>query len=208
MNSATDHDPTQAKGTANAQGGADDARDHDSQLVARALENDEGALEELVLRHQAEVSRLLWRFVRTRADLDDLVQETFLRMVRGLSRWESRQPFQHWILRIATNTGRDFFRRQATRRRHLGHQEIDEETAAMELVEPGLDPAARAAANEVKELLEQLSPDDRTLLTLHHLEGWKIEQIARQLGWTVTATKLRAWRARRRLRNLFSDESP
>ena len=71
------------------------------------------------------------------------------------------------------------------------------------------DPAARAAANEVKAILAQLPPDDRTLLTLHHLEGWGLAQIAAQFGWTLTATKLRAWRARRRLRALLSShDSP
>jgi RNA polymerase sigma-70 factor (ECF subfamily) len=72
-----------------------------------------------------------------------------------------------------------------------------------EAVDPAADPAARAAANEFKAILAELSPDERTLLTLHHLEGWGLAQIASQFGWTVTATKLRAWRARGRLRTLL-----
>jgi RNA polymerase sigma-70 factor (ECF subfamily) len=56
-------------------------------------------------------------------------------------------------------------------------------------------------------MLAQLSPDDRTLLTLHHLEGWGLAQIASQFGWTLTATKLRAWRARRQLRSLFQSST-
>jgi RNA polymerase sigma-70 factor (ECF subfamily) len=55
----------------------------------------------------------------------------------------------------------------------------------------------------VKTLLATLPPDDRAVLTLHHLEGWDLATIAEQFGWTVTATKLRAWRARARLRALL-----
>lgn len=163
----------------------------------------------LVRRHSPAVTRLLWKFVRTPSDLEDLVQDTFLRMVRGLPRWRSEQPISHWILRIAANTGRDYCRRHAVRRRWM--VEPNHDTAAdgggrppaPEAPDPGSDPAARAAANEVKQLLERLPADDRAVLILHHLQGWDLNEIARQFGWTHTATKLRAWRARRRLRDLL-----
>lgn len=176
--------------------------DPDAGYAERARGGDRAAMEILVELHQAAVSRLLWRFVRTQADLDDLVQETFLRMVRGLPNWKAQQPFAHWLLRIATNTGRDYFRRQAVRRRWQGESPTAE-ASPPEPTDPAPDPAARAAANEVKTILAQLSPDERTLLTLHHLEGWSLAQIAAQFGWTLTATKLRAWRARRQLRALL-----
>ena len=178
--------------------------DLDAECAARAKQGDRAATEILVERHQAAVARLLWRFVRSQADLDDLVQDTFLRMVRGLPNWRGDQPFLHWLLRIATNTGRDYFRRQSVRSRWMVEPTASPtDTPQPEAIDPAADPAARAAASEVKSLLAQLSPDERTLLTLHHLEGWGLAQIAAQFGWTLTATKLRAWRARRRLRALL-----
>ncbi|WP_158277596.1 sigma-70 family RNA polymerase sigma factor [Opitutus sp. ER46] len=177
----------------------------------RAQAGDREAMALLVRRHQAAVARLLWRFARTPADQDDLVQETFLRMVRGLNSWRAEQPFAHWLLRIATNVGRDYFRRHAVRSRWIST--VPEGTAtggeggAVEAIDPALDPAARAAADEVKETLAELPPDDRALLTLFHLEGWALTEIAAQFGWTVAATKLRAWRARRRLRTIIERRS-
>ncbi|HEY0966459.1 MAG TPA: RNA polymerase sigma factor [Opitutaceae bacterium] len=165
-------------------------------------------MESLVLRHHAEISRLLWRFARNASDLEDLVQETFLRLVRSLHTWRADRPFRHWITRIAANVGRDFYRRQSVRRRWTSEPlPAGENGAALtpEAIDPGADPAARAAANELKELLATLPADDRTLLTLHHLEGWDLKHIANQFGWTVTATKLRAWRARNRLRALLTE---
>jgi RNA polymerase sigma-70 factor, ECF subfamily len=192
----------------NTPAGSTTSAELDAADAERARLGDRVAMETLVLRHQEAVARLLWRFVRTQADLDDLVQETFLRMVRGLPAWKAQQPFSHWLLRIATNAGRDYFRRQAVRRRWVVEPAASQSgEPAIEAVERGADPAARAAANEVKALLEQLAPDDRALLTLHYLEGWGLAQIAGQFGWTVTATKLRAWRARRQLRALLQSDT-
>jgi RNA polymerase sigma-70 factor (ECF subfamily) len=180
------------------------AADSDDACASRARKGDREAMEILVERHHAAVARLLWRFVRTKSDLDDLVQDTFLRMVRGLPNWRGEQPFSHWLLRIATNTGRDYFRRQVVRRRWMVEPSaLADDQPQREAIDPTGDPAARNAANEVKTLLEQLSPDERALLTLHHLEGWSLDHIASQYGWTLTATKLRAWRARRHLRALY-----
>ena len=203
---ATDgsHKPETAPVSASA------ANDPDAELAGRARKGDRAAMALLVERHNAAVSRLLWRFVKTRTDLEDLVQDTFLRMVRGLPNWRGQQPFLHWLLRIASNTGRDYFRRQAVRRRWTVEKTaVPGELPESEAIDPGGDPATRSAASEVKTLLGQLPPDERSLLTLHHLEGWSLADIAAQYGWTITATKLRAWRARRRLRALFkTNDSP
>lgn len=176
--------------------------------MRRAQAGDRNALDELVRRYHVEVARLLWRFVRQHADLEDLVQEVFLRVVRNLAQWRAEQPFAHWLRRIAVNVGRDRCRREAVRRRW----QIDTPTAAddapaPEAVEPSADPAMRAAAREVKDFLAQLPPDDRTLLTLHYLEGWDFAQIGQLLGWSGPVTKLRAFRARRRLRALLQSRS-
>lgn len=182
----------------------------DELLVDRARQGDRAALDQLVRRHQPEVARLLWRFARCHADLDDLVQDVFLRVVRALPRWRPQQPFAHWIRRVTVNVGRDHCRREAVRRRWLAEpaaQSSDAALPAAEAVEPSADPAARAAAEEVKTLLSRLPPDDRTLLTLHHLEGWDFATIGRHLGWSAPVTKLRAFRARRRLRSLFQTTS-
>ena len=198
-----DHEPTGSYASAENPLAAAPSADADFDFALRAKQGDRSATAELVRRHHPAVARLLWRFVRTRADLDDLTQDTFLRMVRGLPNWRGDQPFLHWLLRIATNTGRDYFRRQSVRGRWMVEPAgTPSDTPAPEAIDPGGDPAARAAANEVKSLLAHLSPDERTLLTLHHLEGWGLAQIAAQFGWTLTATKLRAWRARNRLRAL------
>jgi RNA polymerase sigma-70 factor (ECF subfamily) len=68
------------------------------------------AFDVLVLRHQSVVSALLFRFAGQRADLEDLVQETFIRAFRNLKSWQPDKPFSHWLKRIAVNVGRDYYR--------------------------------------------------------------------------------------------------
>jgi RNA polymerase sigma-70 factor (ECF subfamily) len=204
LNPEFQHEPKDSRDPEHLAAETGAGADPDVACTLRARDGDRAAMAVLVERHQAAVARLLWRFVRTRNDLDDLVQETFLRMVRGLPGWRAEQPFVHWLLRIATNVGRDHFRRQTVRRRWLAEPSpADLDTPRPEAVEPAADPAARAAANEVKAMLAQLTPDDRALLTLHYLEGWGLARIGEHYDWTLTATKLRAWRARRRLRTLL-----
>lgn len=182
----------------------------DELLVDRARQGDLAALDQLVRRHQPEVSRLLWRFARRHADLDDLVQEVFLRVVRALPRWQPHQPFVHWLRRVTVNVGRDHCRREVVRLRWLAEPVSSPDGSASpapEATDLSADPSACAAAREAKELLARLPPDDRTLLTLHHLEGWDFATIGRHLGWSAPVTKLRAFRARRRLRSLLETKS-
>ena len=177
--------------------------------VRRAQQGDPVALDALVRRHQEDVARVLWRFARQPSDLDDLVQDTFLRALRNLKQWRSDRPFIHWLRRIAANTGRDYYRRHVVRRRWQGENPTgtDDNTPLLEAIDPQLNPAAKAAAEEVKTMLSQLSPDDAALLTLHYMEGWGLHEIAKAYGWTHTATKIRAWRARARLRALYEPDS-
>ena len=178
----------------------------DDVLARRAQAGERAALDQLVRLHHPEVARLLWRFTRRPADLDDLVQDVFLRVVRNLPQWRADRPFVHWLRRITVNTGRDYCRRESVRRRWTSDPSPDADTPSPEAIEPSADPSARAASNEAKALLAQLSPDDCTLLTLHHLEGWDFADIGALLGWSRTVTKVRAFRARLRLRALFQNQ--
>ena len=182
-----------------------DSGPDDAALVLAAQGGDRTALDSLVRRHHPEVTRLMWRFARRAADLDDLVQEVFVRVVRALPGWRPDRPFLHWLRRIAVNTGRDHCRREAVRRRWQAEPSTDPEAPPPEAVAPRTDPAARLAADEAKALLARLPPDDRTLLTLHYLEGWEFARIGELLGWSGPATKLRAFRARRRLQSLLKN---
>jgi RNA polymerase sigma-70 factor (ECF subfamily) len=145
----------------------------------------------------------LFRFAGQRADLEDLVQETFIRAFKNLKRWQSYQPFSHWLKRIAINVGRDFYRRKRRASKWL-MESIPEDIEELEL--PSVDSGKIDSAGFTQEaqwLLAKLKPDDRTLLTLHYLNGMRLREIAEHLGWSLSKTKVRSLRAKRKLQQIL-----
>lgn len=172
--------------------------DEDALLVARVQRGESSAFDELVRKHQGMIAALLHRFAGRPADVEDLVQETFLRVHKALPRWTPEQPFVHWLRRIAVNIGRDYCRARA--RRPIGEEmPSDDRLPATR----GGDPSTQAALAEVRQLLALLPPDDCTLLTLQYLEEIPLAEIADMLGWSLINTRVRGFRARRRLQQLL-----
>ncbi len=166
------------------------ARD-EAVLVAAAVRGDRDAFADLVRLHQRRVFRLAGRFFRRREDVEDVSQETFLTAWRRLSTYSSRAPFEHWLTRVCLNCCYAALRR-APREEPAPEREPADARAS--------DPAV---ALEVERLLGTLSPRDRFILLLLDGEGWSVAEIAEKLGWTRVNVKVRAHRARRKLRRLL-----
>lgn len=174
--------------------------DDDLPWVRRAQAGDLEAFDTLVARHQSAMSALLFRFTPNRADLEDLVQETFVRAWRALAGWRAEKPFLHWLKRIAVRVGLDYCRRHRRSpfsRLADGGGDPFEGMAASE-------PASQlCASGEVQALLGALPPDDRALLTLLYLNEMPLAEVAGHFGWSRANAKIRAFRARHRLKTLL-----
>lgn len=172
--------------------------------LARVLAGDEAAGCRLVA-HLHPLALRIARANRTqsRSD-DDLTQEVFLTMFARLDRYRPFDgvPFAHWFARLAVNVCRDALRAEVRRPMHvalspaaeawLGHLAGERATPA--------DSEADAARELVDRLLADLPSDDRLVLTLLDLEQRSTVEIAQLTGWSRTLVKVRAFRARRRLR--------
>lgn len=170
--------------------GADEA---ESRLVAASRGGDSNAFGDLVRLHERRVFRLAGRFFRKREDVEEVAQETFLAAWRRLETYRARAPLEHWLTRICLNCC------YARLRRERLTEPLEHEPAAA-----GADPGA---AIDVERLLRLLSPSDRFLLLLLEGEGWSVAEIAERLGWTRVNVKVRAHRARRKLRAVLERES-
>lgn len=164
----------------------------EERLVAAARRGDEGAFAALVRAHERRVFRLAGRFFRRREDVEEVAQETFLLAWRKLDGYRAAAPLEHWLTRVCLNCCY-----QRLRRARPPGEELPEE-----LPGTGPDPAARL---EVERLLRRLPPADRFVLLLLDGEGWSVEEIARRLGWTTVNVKVRAHRARKRLRRVLEE---
>jgi len=162
--------------------------------IAASRRGDQGAFAALVRAHERRVFRLAGRFFRHREDAEEVAQETFLRAWSKLAGYRAAAPFEHWLTRICLNCCYERLRRRQLRTEEL----LPETTAA-----PSHDPTA---AVEVERLLRRLSPADRFVLLLLDGEGWPVEEIAQRVGWSTTNVKVRAHRARKRLRRLLEEE--
>jgi len=171
--------------------------DEDLPLVLRARGGDLDAFDVLVMKHQPAIAAMLHHFSANHADLEDLVQETFVKAWSALDRWEPRRPFLHWLKRIAARTGLAYCRKRRTSPLARSAAELPEDLAT---------PVAEndRASLEAREILAHLPPDDRALLTLLHLQGLSIAEAADHFGWSRPNTKIKAFRARHRLRKLLN----
>jgi RNA polymerase sigma-70 factor (ECF subfamily) len=175
----------------------------EAELLARWRAGDDAAGREVCERHVGLVARLARAYRPRSWSVDDLVQEVFLTMFARSERYREHDgtPFEHWLARLAVNVCRDKLRHEAREpaRTSLSH---DGASAVEWLASGAGDEVGAAAAREAVEvLLERLPADDRLVLTLLDLEGRSTAEIAQLTGWSRTLVKVRAFRARRRLRD-------
>jgi RNA polymerase sigma-70 factor (ECF subfamily) len=162
-------------------------------LVAASRGGDGEAFSTLVRLHQRRVFRLAGRFFRGREEIEDVAQETFLTAWRKLSTYRAEAPFEHWLTRVCLNC---CYAR--LRRKRPTELPLERDVAGS-----GHDPDARL---EVERLLRSLKPEERFILLMLDGEGWSVAEIAERLGWTRVNVKVRAHRARKKLRRLLERE--
>jgi RNA polymerase sigma-70 factor (ECF subfamily) len=165
----------------------------EARLVAASRGGDGEAFGRLVRMHERRVFRLAGRFFRRREDVEDAAQETFLTAWRKLETYRAKAPFEHWLTRVCLNCCYARLRRLQRSERPLEGEPASSEA----------DPNARL---EVERLLRTLRPEERFILLLLDGEGWSVAEIARRLGWTKVNVKVRAHRARKKLRRLLEQE--
>ncbi|MEO7515434.1 MAG: RNA polymerase sigma factor [Verrucomicrobiota bacterium] len=179
----------------------------DSELIAAVLKGDAASFEPLIVKYQPRVFATARRYARRESEIEDIVQEIFLKAFNKLKSFRGEAPFEHWLMRLAVRTCYDFLR---------GHQR-NRETAFTELTEPETqwldrfvvqpDTAsenASAARALVDRILLQLSPAARLVITLLEIEERSVKEIAALTGWSVPLVKVRAFRARAEMRKIVA----
>ena len=177
----------------------------DQELAVRSLQGDLSAYDEIVRRYQIMIARSLYRFCPENADLEDLVQDTFLKGFRNLSKWKPKIPFGVWLRRVGYNLAYDRLR---ARKRNPLYLRI--ETYAADVGRKGLpdmpdqsgaaDRGALTRSDLVRWLLDRLEAQDAMILSLQYLEELSLAEIALQTGWSISKIKVRSFRARNKLR--------
>jgi RNA polymerase sigma factor (sigma-70 family) len=173
--------------------------------------NDEAMARALVEHLHPLVIRIVRSHLPRRMADEDLAQETFLKLFSKLHQYSPRAgvPFEHWVSRLTVRTCLDALRAEQ-RRPELRWSDLSCEQADWlehliqdESLSP---PSNEAAARELVDILmRQLDPKDRLVIRLLDLEGKSVREIAVITGWSTTLVKVRAFRARRKLKALASE---
>ena len=173
--------------------------DSDALAISRVLAGDDDAFRELVERHSRAVFRVAYRVTGRVEDAEDVVQETFLRAYKQLSRFEARANFRTWLHRIATNCAVDLLR--ARPKREVAEEpETLERTAGDDLPLPDRSMLGVQIKERLAGAMALLTEMERAAFTLRHFEGLSIDEIAGMLDLKTSATKHSIFRAVRKMR--------
>ena len=179
----------------------------EAELIAAVLSGDSASFEPLIVKYSPRVFATARRYARRESEIEDIVQEVWLKAFDKLKSFRGEAPFEHWLMRLAVRTCYDFLR---------GHQR-NRESSFSELTEPEEDwldrfavapelagEGADAAKLLVGKVLEKLSPPARLVITLLEIEDRSVKEIAAITGWSVPLVKVRAFRARGEMRKILA----
>lgn len=180
--------------------------DENYQLIIASQAGDAQAMEKLIKLHQEAVHSVIYSILGNKDIVEDLAQETFLRMLTAIDRYQFRASFRSWLLRIAVNLCRDQLRR-AKVRRIISHFQQNEEMEEI-YVDHDQNPLKDLESKEQREYLrkgiKQLALPLRTVLVLRDLQDMTYEEIAVTLHWRIGTVKSRLFRARQELMRFLS----
>lgn len=171
--------------------------------ISLVLHGDAEAYRRLIQRYQLSIAKQMWRFTRDPLICEELVQDVFVEGWNSLKGYDQKSPLLHWFRKIATRVGYRFWKQQKKSAKNCLLTENDWQALRGKDVNSM---SASEASELIHVLLAQLPTDDRLVLTLLYLESCTISEIASQTSWTVTTTKVRAFRARNKLRKLLERE--
>ncbi len=182
----------------------------DDELVAAARAGDEAAFSQLFKRHSNLVSRLGYRFFSRREQVEDIIQESFVKAYFALDSYQGghEKSFVSWLARITVHTCYDELRRTQKRgESRLGDMTEEEEaylTDRLRDLSAGSNVEGSTISRDLaNKLLSRLKPEDRLVLTLLKQEELSIAEIAEVTGWTSAKVKMRSHRAQQGLRRVL-----
>jgi len=181
----------------------------DAEIVRQVVEGNVNAFELLLKRHQELVLRIAKKHLPPH-DLEETVQDIFVRAYRSLTSFKGSGDFSHWLSAIAVKTCYDYWRR-AYRAKEISLSRLTEgQMQWLAKVMAGGPEASGACGSqrEAREVLDwalaKLSAEDRMVLELIYFDGNTVKEAAELLGWSVSNVKVRSFRSRKKLKKIIA----
>jgi RNA polymerase sigma-70 factor (ECF subfamily) len=171
----------------------------DIELIEQTLAGNQSAYADLVKRHQRFVFTLAMRFAKGREDAEEIAQDCFVKAYRSLGSFQGQSKFSTWLYSIVYTTAMTFLRKK-----RVATDSLDDEHTYIQ-VEHHESGYADNVENKsrsfyLNQAIEQLLPDDATIITLFYKGEQSLEEIALTLGMEANTVKVKLFRARQRLK--------
>lgn len=177
-------------------------REIDQQLVERAQGGDQQAFDVLVRKYQRKLGRLLSRFIRDAAEVEDVTQEAFIKAYRALPSFRGESAFYTWLYRIGINTAKNYLVAQGRRApTSTGFDSEEAETfedgdQLRDINTPESVLHSKQIGETVDAAMEALPEELRTAIVLREIEGLSYEEIAQVMNCPIGTVRSRIFRAR------------
>lgn len=175
-------------------------RNIDQELVVRVQKGDKTAYDLLVRKYQHKIAKLISRYVYDRTEVEDVVQEAFIKAYRAMPGFRGESAFYTWLYRIAINTAKNYLVSQG---RRLPNSTIDPDGEGAdadigipEIATPESSLLTNEIARTVLAAIEALPDDLRSAITLRELDGLSYEEIAEVMDCPIGTVRSRIFRAR------------
>lgn len=177
-------------------------REVDQLLVERAQRGERQAFDQLVAKYQRKLGRLLSRFIRDPAEVEDVAQEAFIKAYRALPSFRGDSAFYTWLYRIGINTAKNYLVAQGRRApTSTGYDSEEAETfddadQLRDINTPESLLHSKQIGETVNAAMESLPEELRTAIVLREIEGLSYEEIARIMDCPIGTVRSRIFRAR------------
>jgi RNA polymerase sigma factor (sigma-70 family) len=172
----------------------------DIALIEQTLAGNQAAYADLVKRHQRFVFSLAMRFAKRREDAEEIAQDCFIKAYRSLSSFQQQSKFSTWLYSIVYTTAMTFLRKK-----RVDTTSIDDDEAYIQIAHQpsGYDEnnvENKSRSHYLNQAIDQLLPDDATIITMFYKGEQSLEEIAQAMGIEANTVKVKLFRARQRLK--------
>lgn len=182
----------------------------EEKIISRILSGEINAFEILIEKYKNFVFTIAAKRIPYQ-DIEEVAHEVFVRAYQSLSSYAFKKPFQHWLARIAVCCCCDYWRSRQKKESAVSslgeaHLEWLNHISSVSSQEEFKKEALKKEAGEILDLaLNQLKAEDRLMLELYYFEQWSVKEISKMMDWSVPSVKIRAMRARIKLRKIIGN---
>ncbi len=172
----------------------------DIELIEQTLAGNQSAYADLVKRHQRFVFTLAMRFAKRREDAEEIAQDCFIKAYRSLSSFQKQSKFSTWLYSIVYTTAMTSLRKKRVDTDSIDDEDIYIQVESQTSGYDVNDVENKSRSFYLNQAIEQLLPDDATIITLFYKGEQSLEEIGRALGMEANTVKVKLFRARQRLK--------